>query len=298
MGCGLRTPTVWQERRTRLARPGAAIDLGVSVATGTRWLGRFDCAQGPVLLLFGEGGDRNLLRRLDAVSLGRNIDPAELDGLIRSALTVPRLDSKEQIERVADELDALRPRVVLLDPLYLAAAGGKGRDLYAMGQSLQAIQGICQDAGSALVVMTHWNQTGDGTGASRFTGVGPSAWGRVLASAAVEQSKTEDGRSLVTLFWEFTGGEIPDTRFRMQRQVWVDDPSDLTSPMHYEVESPTRASRRSPTTSPRARTASSPCCARAGRGPSMRSATNLPRTVAASRLRSGRSKRRSRPCSS
>ena len=92
-------------------------------------------------------------------------------------------------------------------------------------------------ASSTLVVNTHWNQTGEGSGAARFTGAGPSAWGRVLGSAEVEQRQTDpDGRSRVTLRWEFTGGEIADTAFRTRREVWTDDPTDLSSPMHYEVE--------------------------------------------------------------
>jgi hypothetical protein len=213
----------------------AICDLGVSIATGTPWLGRFDCQQGPVLLLYGEGGNRNLLRRLDAISVGREV---ELDDeALRVALAVPRLGNRAQLDAVKRDLDTHRPRAVLLDPLYLAAPGGKGRDLYAMGEALGAIQGICQEAGSALVVNAHWNKTGEGTGAARFTGVGPGAWGRVLGSAAVEQRHVDvDGRSTVTLLWEFSGGEIPETRFRLTRRVWVDDQHSLSSPMHYEVE--------------------------------------------------------------
>ena len=139
---------------------------------------------------------------------------------------MPRLDNKAHLGGDREELEHCSPKVVLLDPLYLAAGGGRGKDLYAMGESLQAIQVICQEARAALVVNTHWNKGGEGTGAGRFTGVGPGAWGRVLGSAAVEQRHTDpDGRSTVTLLWEFTGGEIPETRFRMRRRVWAEDAS-------------------------------------------------------------------------
>jgi AAA domain len=228
-----------QGAEDKAGKTWATVDLGVSVATGTKWQGHYACLQGRALVLYGEGGDRNLLRRLDAVARSKGIDPRELDAanVIRVALSVPRLDRPDQIDAVARELDSFGPRVILLDPLYLAAGGGKGRDLYAMGESLQAIQTICQEAGTALVVTTHWNLTGEGSGARRFTGVGPSAWGRVLASAEVEQRHTDpDGRSMVTLRWDVTGGEIADTQFRTRRRVWVDDPADLSSAMHYEVE--------------------------------------------------------------
>ncbi len=212
-------------------------DLAVSVASDTPWIGRFDCKQGGVLLLFGEGGERNLLRRLDAIARGRGLALDEFSEQVRVSLAVPRLDNRAHLAAIGKELERSSPKVVLLDPLYLAAGGGRGKDLYAMGESLQAIQVICQQARAALVVCTHWNKGGEGTGPGRFTGVGPGAWGRVLGSAAVEQRHTDpDGRSTVTLLWEFAGGEIPETRFRMRRQVWVDDPSDLNSPMHYEAE--------------------------------------------------------------
>ena len=185
-------------------------DLAVSVASDTPWLGRYRCKQGSVLLLFGEGGERNLMRRLDAIGRGRELTLGEFEEQVRVSLAVPRLDNKAHLAAFESELEHCSPRVVLLDPLYLAAGGGTGKDLYAMGESLQAIQVICQQASAALVVCTHWNKGGEGTGPGRFTGVGPGAWGRVLGSAAVEQRHADpDGRSTVTLLWEFAGARSP-----------------------------------------------------------------------------------------
>ncbi len=238
--------TIWPERdygvigaEDKAGKTWAAGDLGISVSSGTPWQGRFEVKQGPVLFLHGEGGERNLVRRLDAICRGRDLslDDLEGDGLVQISLRVPRLDNANHLEDVRKELERHSPRVVVLDPLYLAVPGRAGADLYGMGESLGGIQVICQEAGASLVVNTHWNKTGEGTGASRFTGVGPGAWGRVLGSAAVEQRKTEpDKAAIVSLLWEFVGGEIPDLSFRTRRKVWADDPSDLTSPMHYEIE--------------------------------------------------------------
>ena len=75
--------------------------------------------------------------------------------------------------------------LVVLDPLYLAAAGASGSSLHDMGAVLQAIQGVCQQAGCALLVVTHWNKTGDGRGTDRISGAGPVAWARVVCSVAV-----------------------------------------------------------------------------------------------------------------
>jgi hypothetical protein len=212
----------------------AVLDLAVSVVGGTALFGSLPVeVQGPVTLFLGEGGRRGMVRRLDAVAAFHRGEP-DLDGL-RVCYRVPRLTSKEHLAALTDELELYPARLVVVDPLYLAAAGARGSDLYAMGEHLQEIQLICQRASAALVVTTHWNKTGEGSGASRFTGVGPGAWGRVLASAAVEQRRVEGGSSSVLLRWEFTGGEIADSTVRVRRTVWAEG-EGLDAPLHYEVE--------------------------------------------------------------
>ncbi|HYZ12240.1 MAG TPA: AAA family ATPase [Actinomycetota bacterium] len=216
----------------------AALDLGVSVATGTPWFGRFTCpSPGPVTLFLGEGGERYFLRRLEAISASRALPIVDLIGSVRACFSVPRLRDRDQLAEVRAELEDHSPKLVVIDPLYLAAAGAKGSDLYEMGDVLGGVQRLTQEAKAALVVTTHWNKTGTGSGPERFTGVGPGAWGRVLASAAVERrGQDPDGSSVVLLRWDFRGSEIPDTVFRMRRRVRSDDPRSLTARLFYEVE--------------------------------------------------------------
>jgi len=215
----------------------AMIDLAVSVASGTPWLGHFPCPAGPVLLFLGEGGERNFIRRLEAVCASRSLPVVDLIGKIRTCFAVPRLRQAEHLAEVAQELEEHPSKLVGLDPLYLAAAGAHGSDLYEMGDVLGGVQRIAQEAGAALILTTHWNKTGTGTGAERFTGVGPGAWGRVLASAAVERrGQDPDGASVVQLRWEFRGSELPDAVFRMRRRVRSEDPKSLTAQLFYGVE--------------------------------------------------------------
>jgi hypothetical protein len=106
-----------------------------------------------------------------------------------------------------------------------------------MGAVLQAIQGVCQQAGCALLVVTHWNKTGDGRGPDRISGAGPAAWARVICSVAVHYRGSDpDGASSVLLGVELIGGELADTRFRIRRRVRSDDPADLGAPLLYAVE--------------------------------------------------------------
>jgi hypothetical protein len=217
----------------------AILDLAVSVAAGRPWLGHFPCPQaGRVLVFLGEGNQRAIVRRLRAICAYKHLAVEELAARIRLCFRVPRLTSGTDLAAVTGELAASPAALVILDPLYLAVGtAGAGADLYAMGAVLSAIQGVCQQAGAALVVVTHWNKTGEGRGAKRISGVGPGAWGRVLCSAAVAHRTTSaDGASTVVLAFEVVGGELADTAFRVRRRVWAEDPADLASPLHYAVE--------------------------------------------------------------
>jgi hypothetical protein len=219
----------------------AALDLAVSVACGRPWLDHFACpTPGGVLLFLGEGGERATVRRIQAIAASKAVDLDQLAERLRLCFRVPRLAAPgagDQLAAVQAELEAHPAALVVLDPLYLAAAGASGANLYDMGAVLQAIQGVCQHAGCALLVVTHWNKTGDGRGADRISGAGPAAWARVICSVSIQHRGSDsDGASKVLLGVELIGGEIADTRFRVRRCVHADDPADLGSPLSYRVE--------------------------------------------------------------
>jgi hypothetical protein len=213
------------------------LDLGVSVVTGTPWLNHFPVDKpGAALLFVGEGGERAIIRRLAAIIEDRGGNMEDLDGL-RICTRAPHLSKREHLEAVRRELEEHPASLVALDPFYLSGRGAKQSDLFDMGSLLEEVQAIAQEAGSALVISHHWNQTGQGPAWKRISGAGPSAWGRVVGSGEVERrAKEADGSSIVQVLWEFIGGEIPDTRFRMRRRVRATDPADLASPLIYSVE--------------------------------------------------------------
>ena len=218
----------------RAGKTWAALDLAVSVATGRPWLDHFACPNpGPVLMFLGEGGERVTVRRIEAIATAKGVDPDQLADRLRLCFRVPRLaapDAGGELAAIEAELAGHPAALVVLDPLHLAAAGASGSNLYDMGAVLQAIQGVCQQAGSALLVVTHWNKTGDGRGADRISGAGPAAWARVICSVSIQHRGSDpDGASTVLLGVELIGVEIADTHFRIRRRVRSEDPADLGS---------------------------------------------------------------------
>lgn len=211
------------------------VDLAVAVASGTSWLGFIPVDNpGPVIMFVGEGGDGNTLRRIDAAAEERGLKADDL--AIHICTRAPHLNNLEHMALFALRVDQVRPALITLDPLYLAARGAELGDLYKMGALLEGPQHIAQDAGAALFVVTHFNRQ-QGKGASRITGAGPAEWGRVLISASVKAKNTDpDTRgSRVLTELDIIGGEIPDQTLRLTRHIHADDPDDLDSPLHMQT---------------------------------------------------------------
>jgi hypothetical protein len=150
---------------------------------------------------------------------------------------VPHLGRQQHLDLFADALTKTTPKLVILDPLYLAARGAKSSDLYEMGAFLEPAQHLCQRANAALVVVTHFNRK-PGRGAGRITGAGPAEWGRVLIGATVKSRHTNPDTKATSVVTELDiiGGEIPDSTLRIHRRIQADDPDDLDSPLAYQVD--------------------------------------------------------------
>jgi hypothetical protein len=93
------------------------LDMAVSVATGTKALDHFPVtACGPTLIYLAEDGLPQVRSRIQALCRHRGVDIAHLDLHVITS-PVLRLDLGSDQERLAEALDRMRPRLLLLDPL-------------------------------------------------------------------------------------------------------------------------------------------------------------------------------------
>jgi hypothetical protein len=211
------------------------LDLAVSVASATPWLNHFNVpTAGEVLVYCGEEDEYEIARRVEAIAAARSLSADLLP--IRLVFAIPRLGITEDLDELARELDAHRPRLVILDPLYRGTGGADFRSLYAMGELLAGLEERTRSAGATLLAVTHFNR-GEGKGAERFTGAGPAEWGRFLIAADVKARRPHPrGGEEVTRRFEVTGMSIPLTNFTLRRHVYALDSTDLESPLIYEAE--------------------------------------------------------------
>jgi hypothetical protein len=94
-----------------------ALDMSVSVATGTACLGRYEVPKpGPVLIYLAEDSLAIVRERIAGIAQHRGL---QLDAVPIHAITAPvlRLDREPHRSQLLETARQLRPRLLLLDPL-------------------------------------------------------------------------------------------------------------------------------------------------------------------------------------
>ena len=176
-----------------------ALDLAVSVASGTPCLRRFVVPKaGRVLLYAAEDALHIVRHRLDGIASAAGVALADLDIQV---ITVPvlRLDLAADRRNLAETVDRLRPRLLILDPFVRLHridenASGEVAPLLAYLRELQRRYGV------AVLVVHHAKKGGAGVragqalrGSSEF-----HAWGDsnlYLRRACDELSLTVEHRA-------------------------------------------------------------------------------------------------------
>ncbi|WP_164992243.1 AAA family ATPase [Streptomyces sp. L2] len=217
----------------------AVLDAAVSCASGGAWLGHYPTdTSGPVIIFYGEGGKRKLLRRIHAIGAAKGLSREQVNALpIFPEFSAPKLGNQGDLELIRQAITERKPALVIVDPLYLSASGATGSDLISMGALLNGVQKITQAAGTTLLISHHWNKTGSGKGHDRSSGAGPNEWGRFLISVAAVSKSTDPVTKETTaaLKWSFAGDEVADEDVTFIRRVRADNPDDLSSAMHYSI---------------------------------------------------------------
>lgn len=138
-----------------------SVDLAVSLASGTPFLGAFPVASKQrVAIWSGESGAATLRSHAVTVADARGVD-LRTDGPLW-AFDLPKLsrvDHLSHLERVITENGI---QVVMIDPLYLVlldgASSGDASNVFAMGSRLGPIGEIGQRTGATIVLIHHFSR--------------------------------------------------------------------------------------------------------------------------------------------
>lgn len=224
-------------------------DLGISVASGVPFLGRFRVNDpGPVIILQLEDAMRKMCRRVDLLDYfkrGGSWPPTDVieDGHARTGPLVGNLplyyhdvhdfDLEEQtLERLTEKIRRLEARLVIVDPLFTI---GETEDYMAgTAKRLQPLKQVRGETGCSFVFGHHTklNESGE------FDR--EDAWGSQFLNAAqnaVWRVRKTDTHGRIEVQRYFKDGARPGKLtidFTVKRSLKIDDPEEQD--WAYEVE--------------------------------------------------------------
>lgn len=139
-----------------------AVDLAISMATGRKFLDRFDVPRARRVAVFsGESGEAVLKCMARRICRSKGMNLGEID--VMWGFDLPKLSSQEDCAALGRSLRRAKAELVIVDPLYLCLLnGGNASDaanLYAVGSILRAMAKACLDAGATPVVVHHTNRS-------------------------------------------------------------------------------------------------------------------------------------------
>ena len=139
-----------------------AMDMAVSLATGTPFLGRFEVPRKqPVLFISGESGEGTTQESMIACAMARGLSKADM-GLLRIAFRLPKLDDAVQVADLVEEMLSGANHLVIVDPLYRSLRVGDGAsNIYSMGERLEQIAEQIHRAKITPLLCHHFKKQGN-----------------------------------------------------------------------------------------------------------------------------------------
>jgi RecA-family ATPase len=138
-------------------KTSVALDLAVSLATGTPFLGTFAVSRRQTVAVFsGESGHAVVYDTMQRILKARGTKPASCN--VHLGFRLPRLGVPADRKELRGLLRTEGVGVVVIDPLYLCLAGNRSvnaSNLYEVGAVLAAAADSCRRAGATLVLVHH-----------------------------------------------------------------------------------------------------------------------------------------------
>lgn len=200
-----------------------ALDLALTIATGTPWKRAQHGTQEANVVLFSGEGQSGLGRRVqawmtlrEAVLRGEEGDTREFNDLLHARFraageAIPLIDASEPetvlaaLEELAGDLDA-PPRLIVLDTLARCFLGGDENSARDMGTFIEGCDEIRKKTGAAILIVHHTGKDGDlerGSSALR-------AGADVMIKAEREEDGPKGGGRVVLTFEKRKDGPVAE----------------------------------------------------------------------------------------
>jgi replicative DNA helicase len=148
--------------RSKTLKTSVAVDLAISLGSGTPFLGRFDAERVGVGFWSGESGAATIRETAKRIAESKGVDLASCDVLW--CFDLPRLSQTEHLEHLEETIRGQGLRVAFVDPLYLALLSSEtasgASNLFLMGSMLQGLTELGQRTGCTVSLAHHFRKGG------------------------------------------------------------------------------------------------------------------------------------------
>ena len=155
-----------------------ALSLAAAVATGGEWLGR-RCERGTVILIDCELHEPTLAQRIQNIATAMSLPGDWGKDLHIIAQRGLPCDIERLLDRTA-ELAALRPTLLVIDPIYKLLGTADENSNSDMGRILAFLDALAADTGAAIALVHHVSKGSQGARATYEVGAGASAVARAV----------------------------------------------------------------------------------------------------------------------
>ena len=137
------------------------IDLSVSIATGTPFLGHFNVPQSHrVALLSGESGAATIQETARRVARSKNNSQLQHAENAFWCFSLPKLGQTDTVRTLVNYVDQHDLEVICIDPAYLCMPlGDAAGNLFSVGQMLVGLSKVTDETGVTVVLAHHTTKT-------------------------------------------------------------------------------------------------------------------------------------------
>lgn len=188
--------------RSKVCKTGVAIDLVVSLASGTPFLGYFKTKPCRVAFWSGESGAATIQGKARRCAEARGVALAECTAFW--SFSLPKLGRGDHVDAMAEIIQQHALDVIVVDPLYLSlldgSENGKPSDLFFMGSKLLPLSELGQATGCTIVLLHHFRKSNAGNhddeqvALEELSQSGVAEWARQWLLLARRSAFQHDGR--------------------------------------------------------------------------------------------------------
>jgi len=196
--------------RTKTMKTSIAMDLAVSLGSGTKFLDKFPTERVNVGFWSGEVGQTTIRETALRIADSKRVDLPDCS--IQFSFGLPKLSQHDHLELLEKLIQQRGFDVAMLDPLYLSLlspeTAGHASNVYAMGSLLQPISEIGQRTGCTIVLLHHFRKSGqpnqdDPAGLEELAQAGIAEWARQWCLIQRRTAYQDDGHHEL---WMRAGG--------------------------------------------------------------------------------------------